>query len=70
MPIWDSRYPNPDYVELKFKNRTAPSKHVLLVHPEACDPIMSWYGAFHAGDDYTVKIDGKKVKVDQNGERI
>jgi hypothetical protein len=28
---------------------------------------MAWYGAFYAGDDYEVRLDGLKIKIDANG---
>jgi hypothetical protein len=30
--------------------------------------IYQWYGAFFAGDDYVVTLDGVPIPVDQNGE--
>lgn len=51
-----------------FKNRTAKSTHVLLVDVSSVPSVASWYGAFYAGDIYTLTLDGKKQKLDQNGE--
>jgi hypothetical protein len=30
-------------------------------------PIMTWYGGYHAGDNYEVIIDGEKILTDHNG---
>lgn len=56
-------------VELKFTNSDATSK-VAAVHTRKKDvpEIMRWYGAFYAGDRYSVHLDGEKVEKDQNGE--
>ncbi|OWZ90438.1 hypothetical protein B9J07_28030 [Sinorhizobium sp. LM21] len=57
--------------ELKFTNSDATPKTVILkVETESVAPIMAWYGAYHAGDRYTVHVDRVKVKKDQNGELL
>jgi hypothetical protein len=58
-------------VRIKFSNRSATPKEIEFdISKEAVEPMMSWYGAYHAGDRYSVSIDGKKVKKDINGELI
>lgn len=39
----------------------------LHIAPEMVPDVVMWYNAFYAGDNYTVKIDGVKQKVDENG---
>lgn len=57
--------------ELKFINADAtPRECVLHVSTTSIAPIMDWYGSFYAGDTYRVFVDGKRVKVDQNGGLI
>lgn len=57
--------------ELKFTNSDATPKTVILkVETEAVEPIMAWYGAYHAGDRYTVHLDCVKVEKDRNGELV
>ena len=56
---------------LRFVNRTAESEHEIHLHNKSdCEPIMDWYGGFHAGDDYDVYISGKKVATGINGELV
>jgi len=56
-------------VTLSFINNDATPKAVTFdVSKDGVAPIMSWYGAYHAGDRYSVHVDGVKVKKDQNGE--
>ncbi len=56
-------------VDLVFNNADATPKTVKIVCDEASVPrIMRWYGGFHAGDRYTVSVDGRRVRKDQNGE--
>lgn len=58
-------------VELKFVNSDArPKTTVLQVSANSIAPIMSWYGAFFAGDRYAVYADGEKLPKDQNGELV
>lgn len=57
--------------ELKFINADAtPRECVLHVSATSIAPVMDWYGSFYAGDQYRVFVDGKRVKVDQNGGLI
>jgi len=55
---------------LVFSNAdaTPKKKQKLVVHPDAVSIIMAWYGAFCAGDRYTVTVDGRNIPMDQNGE--
>lgn len=55
-------------VTLTFENRTAGNSVSLRVSRTACPPIMDWYGAYCAGDDYDVLINGKKQALGINGE--
>ena len=56
---------------LVFSNAEATPKNVCLeVSEEAVPLIMQWYGAFCAGDRYTVTLDGRNVRMDLNGEMI
>lgn len=57
--------------KLVFVNIDATPKTVSLnVGKKSVEPIMAWYGAYFAGDRYTVFVDGEKVRKDQNGELI
>lgn len=54
---------------LVFTNPEVGQNQVLEVaglHEVAA--IMAWYGAYFAGDDYTVTVDGVPVAMDKNGE--
>ena len=56
---------------LVFNNaETRPRSVVLHVAAEAVPPIMAWYGAYHAGDRYTVTLDGRNIPMDMNGEPL
>ena len=56
-------------VTITFTNSDASPKVVEIVCAlQSCPYIASWYGAFFAGDRYNIKIDGKLVKKDHNGE--
>ena len=53
---------------LSFVNQDATPKAVTVLCDEASvADIMAWYGAFYAGDRYSVTADGVKVAKDQNG---
>jgi len=59
----------PEIVTLSFANRTSQSASTTMrVEPDATVAIARWYGAFCAGDDYDVMIDGEIVEKDINGE--
>lgn len=56
-------------VTLVFNNADAkPRSTVLRVAEDAVPHVMAWYGAYYAGDRYTVTQDGRNVRMDQNGE--
>jgi hypothetical protein len=60
-------------VKLKFTNRTAgddgPAEIVeMQINREAVSHVLVWYGAFYAGDDYDVRLNGKKLRLGINGE--
>lgn len=60
-----------DIVTLVFNNADATPKGVVMrVDRKAVPDIMSWYGAYFAGDRYTVTMDGRNVPMDQNGEML
>lgn len=61
-------------VTLRFENRDAvddglPAQIIEMRVSRAAVPhIMDWYGAFCAGDDYDVHINGRKQEMGINGE--
>ena len=56
-------------VTLVFNNKDAtPKKTSMVVADINCADIALWYGSHHAGDDYTIRVDGKKMKQGINGE--
>ena len=56
-------------MRLVFNNADAtPKTQVIECSAESVAPIMAWYGAYFAGDRYTVALDGRNVPMDQNGE--
>lgn len=55
--------------KIRFENRTAGTAQEFSVSYEGVDLVMAWYGAYYAGDDYGVTVDGQEVPFDQNGER-
>ena len=58
-------------VRLVFNNADATPKTTALdVSAESVPDIMTWYGAYHAGDRYTVTVDGRNVPMDRNGEPL
>jgi hypothetical protein len=58
-------------IRLVFNNADATPKTVLIECSAASVPaIMAWYGAYHAGDRYTVAADGRNVPMDHNGEPL
>lgn len=61
----------PKPVVLAFDNKDAiPKKTTVLLHRDAVAPVMAWYGAYFAGDRYTVTINGEPQAIDQNGEPV
>jgi len=62
------RFKQTNMTELQFINSDAtPKRQTLFVSPESVALIMDWYGAFHVGDRYVVKVDGKRAVTDGNG---
>lgn len=60
-----------EVVRLVFMNADATPKNVAVEVSRASVPhIMAWYGAYFAGDRYTVAIDGRNIQMDQNGEPL
>lgn len=61
-----------DIVTLVFRNRDAgrAGLSTLHVNRKSVPLIMTWYGSHHAGDNYTVRVDGVLVRMDRNGEPI
>lgn len=58
-------------VRLVFSNADAKPKNVAVdVSGESAPHVMAWYGAYFAGDRYTVTCNGRNVRMDQNGEPI
>lgn len=55
-------------VTLTFDNRTAEERTELRVGRSAVNQIMEWYGAYYAGDDYDVLINGRPQALGINGE--
>lgn len=56
-------------VELRFDNLDAtPKTTTIRCDSASIAPVMAWYGAFYAGDRYSVYADGVKLKKDRNGE--
>ena len=56
-------------VKLVFNNADAtPKTEVIQCHPDSVARVMAWYGAYFAGDRYTVAVDGRNIPMDQNGE--
>lgn len=56
-------------IRMVFKNRDATPKTVSIICQASNQhDIAAWYGSFFAGDNYDLKIDGKRVRLDQNGQ--
>jgi len=59
----------PETVTLSFVNRTSGSASAsMTVEAGAVADIARWYGAYCAGDDYDVLVDGDAIDRDINGE--
>ncbi len=57
-------------VLLQFSNPQCVKGDKIRVIDIAADmvaDVVMWYSAFYSGDNYTVKIDGVKQKLDENG---
>ena len=49
-------------VKLVFNNADAtPKTTSVTLHADDVPNVMAWYGAFYAGDRYTVARDGRNV---------
>jgi len=56
-------------IELKFINSDArPKTQTIHCGTASIAPIMAWYGAYFAGDRYSVFVNGQKIAKDKNGE--
>jgi len=56
---------------LVFSNADATPKTVLIeCSKESIESIVGWYGAYCAGDRYTVTVDGRNIHLDHNGEIV
>ncbi len=55
--------------KIRFENKTAQEAHEFTIGFDGIDLVMAWYGAYWAGDEYQVTVDGQLVAADQNGER-
>lgn len=57
--------------KLVFTNADAkPISVVINCDEESVPNIMAWYGAYFAGDRYTVALDGRNIRMDMNGEPV
>jgi len=58
-------------IRLVFNNADAKPKTELIECSAASVPaVMTWYGAYHAGDRYTVTVNGRNVPMDHNGKLL
>ena len=56
---------------LVFSNADEKPHNVAVdVSGDSVPHIMAWYGAYFAGDRYTVTLNGRNLAMDQNGEPI
>lgn len=55
-------------VELRFCNQEVKGDVVLHCTKDSVPHILDWYGAFYAGDDYAVFINGRAQPLGINGE--
>jgi hypothetical protein len=54
---------------LVFSNADAtPKTAVVVVARESVHLVMEWYGSHHAGDRYTVTLNGRNAPMGINGE--
>lgn len=54
---------------LTLVNRTTGNSHRLRVTIDGVPDVVEWYGAFYAGDDYDVYLNGRKLRLGTNGEK-
>jgi hypothetical protein len=58
-------------VEVSFNNHDAtPKRRELHCRRRDVPVILQWYDGYHWGDNYTVRVDGVRVKVDENGDLV
>lgn len=58
-------------VKLVFNNaETTPKSCIIECTEESVHSVMAWYGAYHAGNRYTVTKDARNVRMDLNGEPV
>ena len=55
--------------KIRFENETAQQAHEFTIGFDGIDLVMAWYGAYWAGDEYEVTVDGRPVATNKNGER-
>lgn len=55
-------------VTLAFENADAILDEEVLCERDSVPLIMQWYESHHAGDNYTVFINGTPILKDMNGE--
>lgn len=61
----DVRIVNQDAVG---EDSQAPLVSAFVVGKNAAADVVSWYGAYFAGDNYEVFVDGVKQRLDKNGQ--
>ena len=58
-------------LSVRFVNSDArPKVTVIFIRADGIADVMRWYGSHHAGDRYSVFVNGVKVAKDQNGELV
>jgi hypothetical protein len=56
-------------VRLRFNNRTSSKCSAeIITKRSSCQRVSEWYASHHAGDDFTIYIDGQRQKQNSNGE--
>ena len=67
---------NDDMVTLQITNRSAvdggrpPLVVEMTINRNATCDVLDWYGAYAAGDDYDVRINGRMARLGINGELL
>ena len=67
MAKWDTGKSN-KLVFVRFANETADKVVGIFCGQDNVNVIACWYAEYHSGDKYTIRVDGKLQKLDQNGE--
>jgi len=58
-------------VRLVFSNADATPKNVAIdLDIDSANDVCVWYAAFHAGDRFTLTMNGRNVPLDHNGEPV